>query len=165
MRDISVAAVAVLLVLGCQGDRSDSAEVVIDQAPAPALGLDCATLLTADDLQRICGAAAAWSKDSFETGKGPSSCSRRAGSGDRRVRFTVGVYPHLESARSVTRGVEPGAVKVESTRAGGASSTAAHMRRGNIAIVVTSTVAGGNDPLCDGDQLGKLALVIDSRLP
>lgn len=182
MHDISVAAVAALLTLSCQSNQSEtsgsettrdtpapakprSGELVIDKTPAPSLALDCAALLTAADLHKMCGIEGTFAADPFETGKGATSCSRRAGPNGQLVRFAVGVYPHAESARSVTRGVPPGEVKVESKRAGGATSIAAHMRKGNIAVTVTATHIAQKEPPCSAEQLGKLAMVIDSRLP
>jgi hypothetical protein len=137
----------------------------VDRAPAPAIELDCDELLTAADLERLCGVKAGWTKDPYETGSGPTSCSRRAGPDGAFVRFAVGVYPHSESARAVTRGAQPGSVKVERKRAGGASTVLAHMRKGNIAITTSATRMASKEPPCNDEQLGQLAQVIDSKLP
>lgn len=189
MHDISVAAVALLLALGCQGDKKKPAPASndqtatqtatkpappppnkqgglrVDSAPAPKIALDCDKLLVADDLEKICGIEGVWKKDPFETGAGPTSCSRRAGPNAAFVRFSVGVYPHTESARAVTRGAQPGKIKIERKRAGGASTVVAHTRKGNIAVSVSSTQMARKKQTCTDEQLGQLALVIESRLP
>lgn len=186
MHDISVAAVALLLAMGCQGDKKkaspeadrppDSASkpappapkaggLRVDQTPAPQVTLECDKLLLAEDLARICNVEAAWKKDPFESGTGPTSCSRRAGPGDSFVRLAVGVYPHTESARAVTRGAEPGSIKMERKRAGGASTAVAHTRKGNIAVSVSAVSMGKKEPACTDEQLGQLVQVVESRLP
>ena len=138
--------------------------------PKPAVAatakLDCDALVTAADIETTCGAKiSAWKSDAMETKSGPAYCSRRAGPSGGFIRLLVGIYPHTEAAKMITRGGTSTKAAMEKKRAGKAMLEIAHTRVNNVAVTVRSQYIGGKKPLCTSEQLAALARTAASRLP
>jgi len=119
--------------------------------------VDCATLLTIDDVARLCGPAVR-TLNPTKTEKAGRNCSRAGGSFNARLMFmlTIGTGDVGHPAA---------AAKVHKQTVGGANWHTVSINKKPFELQLRATHHEGKKPPCDPAQLDALAKLVVSRLP